>query len=401
MGAEMSGARSQKIGDIQILRAVAISSVLAYHLSLAFSIRDLLPVKGNVPFWIGVELFFVISGLVVTQSVLSSTLAPFSFLFRRAFRLIPAILLFFVVSGLTCLLAAAQPNTWGGQNFGASLPRFIEEGLSILCGYFINIPGPKLYMNGAMWSLSVEFQFYAAFAAVIGGLCLVRVSNASARSVLLAGATALYLAVLVQRIGILTGRDLLQNDIIAHIRMWQMDFMLLGIIVATLPLRPLRWGIALSPYFLLVPLFIISLSEDLHSGAPKTVLDGFSSPLMGLSFAGLVYLARSDSAFPGKESAIYRALSWLGDRSYSLYLLHFPVMALVWFVFLWFAPWVFNGAITYGLAQAIVVLPLAVIAAHLSFKFVEKPAIKLGQGLLENFERPKIAAEPETAQAAA
>ena len=119
----------------------------------------------------------MISGLVVTQSVLTGRSRRSSFLYRRAFRLIPAMLLFFVVSGLICLLAAAQPNTWGGQNFGASLPRFIEEGLSILGGYFINIPGPKLYMNGAMWSLSVEFQFYAAFAAMIGGLCLLRVTK--------------------------------------------------------------------------------------------------------------------------------------------------------------------------------------------------------------------------------
>ncbi len=94
--------------------------------------------------------------------------------------------LFFVVCSLICLLAAAQPNTWGGQNFGASLPRFVEEGLSILGGYSINVPGSKLYQNGAMWSLGVEFQFYAAFAAVIGIFCLLRVTNVTA-SVTLAG----------------------------------------------------------------------------------------------------------------------------------------------------------------------------------------------------------------------
>ena len=394
-------AQSQKVGDIQVLRAVAISMVLFQHLSLSHTLWNQLDVKLSRPFWAGVELFFVISGVVVTKSVLDRPLAPFSFLLRRAFRLFPAILLFFVVSGLICLLAAAQPDTWGGKNFGASLPSFIGAGLSILGGYLINIPGPKLYMNGAMWSLSVEFQFYAAFAVIIGCLCLVRVRGASARSVLFAGAIALYLAVLVQRIGILIGHDLLQNPIIAYIRAWRMDFMLLGVIVAALPLRPVRFGTAVSPFLLLIPLFAVGLSEEVLAPGAKPMLHGFATPLMGLSFAALLYLARSESAYPGKESPIYRAMGWLGDRSYSLYLLHFPIMAFVWFVFLWFAPWVFNGAITYGLAQTIVVVPLAVIAAHLSFEFVEKPAIKFGQGLLENFGHPKIAAEPETAQAAA
>ena len=111
---------------------------------------------------------------------------------------------------------------------------------------------------------------------------------------------------------------------------------------------------------------------------------------MGLSFAALLYLARSDSAFPGKQRTIYRALNWLGDRSYSLYLLHFPVMAFVWFLFFWFAPWVFNGAITYGLAQAIVVVPLAVLAAHLSFEYVERPAQAFGKRLLKTLSFDRV-----------
>ena len=394
-------AQLRRVGDIQVLRAVAIGLVLAHHLSLSFTLKDLLPIKANVPFWLGVELFFVISGLVVTQSVLDKPFAPFKFLSRRLFRLIPAMLLFFVVSGVVCLLAAALPGTWVGQNVATTLSRFVGEELSILGGYFINTPGPKLYVNGAMWSLSVEFQFYAAFAAMIGILYMLRSTTASAKPMLFAVSAGLYVAVLVQRIGILSGHDLLQNPVITYIRVWRMDFMLLGIVVALLPLRRVVSGPVLTPYLLLLPLGATALSEGIVGADSKPMLNGFTMPFMGFAFALLLYLARSDSAFPGKESAIYRALGWLGDRSYSLYLLHFPVMAIVWMLFYWFAPWVFNGAIRYGFAQALFVIPISIFAAHLSFEFVEKPARKLGQVLLENFERPKIAAEPAVAQAAA
>jgi peptidoglycan/LPS O-acetylase OafA/YrhL len=377
-------AQLRKVGDIQVLRAVAIIMVLTQHLSLSSTLWGLFEVKLSKPFWVGVELFFVISGLVVTKTVLEQPLAPFSFLYRRIFRLIPAMLLFIGVSGILYALGTTFPSgTWANQYLVVTPSHFIDEMLSVLGGYYINIPGQKIYANGPMWSLSVEFQFYAAFAAVIAVLCLLRVTNTSARSVFLAGGLALYLAVLVQRIGILTGHDLLENPVIAYIRTWRMDFMLLGVIVATLPLRPFRIGAALSPFLLLLPLFLVGLSEDVLSTGPKTMLYGFATPVMGISFAALLYLARSDSAFRGKESPVYYALNWLGDRSYSLYLLHLPVMGFVWMLFFWFAPWVYNGVVTYGVAQAVMVVPLAIFAAHLSFEYVERPAQNFGKQLLK------------------
>lgn len=83
-----------KIGDIQVLRGVAILLVLGYHLSLSRTLFELMPIKLVVPGWVGVELFFVISGLVVTQSVLRTRPTAGVFLLKRAFRLFPAILLF-------------------------------------------------------------------------------------------------------------------------------------------------------------------------------------------------------------------------------------------------------------------------------------------------------------------
>src|SRR5262245_6275416 len=104
----MSDAR--KIGDLQVFRAIAILLVLAQHLSLAPNVLSHFPNFRTMPFWAGVELFFVISGYVVSRSIFSGSLNPLSFFLRRLFRLWPAILLFIAVSAVVFALHVTLPS---------------------------------------------------------------------------------------------------------------------------------------------------------------------------------------------------------------------------------------------------------------------------------------------------
>src|SRR6266702_3598421 len=89
-----------KYAGIQQLRAIAVMLVLAYHLSLTPALLGLLPVRPSSPFWVGVELFFVISGLVVTKALFrDGRLIPF--FVRRILRLWPALIFFFLLSAGT------------------------------------------------------------------------------------------------------------------------------------------------------------------------------------------------------------------------------------------------------------------------------------------------------------
>ena len=61
---------SNKIEDLQVLRGVSILFVLLQHLSITSAIFALTPKRIELPFFLGVEIFFVISGYVIYKSLL-------------------------------------------------------------------------------------------------------------------------------------------------------------------------------------------------------------------------------------------------------------------------------------------------------------------------------------------
>lgn len=142
--------------DIDGLRAIAVILVLAYHLKIP-------PISGG---FVGVDVFFVISGYLMAQKIISD-LATNNFKYRsyiagRIFRLLPAAT---AVSFVSCIFAIAMfAPTEVGNVLQSAL--FSSFGLSNFwfwanSGYFgaAAITKPLLHT----WSLAVEFQFYAIF----------------------------------------------------------------------------------------------------------------------------------------------------------------------------------------------------------------------------------------------
>jgi peptidoglycan/LPS O-acetylase OafA/YrhL len=147
------------IPQIDALRAVAVIAVLIYHLQ-----SEWLP--GG---FAGVDVFFVISGYVVSASLVSlptDSLKRFvlHFYARRILRIIPALVVCLVVTSIVTLLFV--PESWlSGSNYQTILLGFF--GLSNFAlvflgdGYF----SPRTEYNVAThtWSLAVEEQFYVIF----------------------------------------------------------------------------------------------------------------------------------------------------------------------------------------------------------------------------------------------
>lgn len=150
--------------DVDGLRAIAIAAVIAYHLS-----NNLLP--GGL---LGVDMFFVISGYVITVSLISQSHSSFRDLFlgfycRRIKRLLPALILCVIV---TCLIGAlfispqedAFPHSMKAgffALFGLSNIYLLREATD----YFGTSAEFNLFTQ--TWSLGVEEQFYLVFPALL------------------------------------------------------------------------------------------------------------------------------------------------------------------------------------------------------------------------------------------
>lgn len=142
--------------DIQGLRAVAVALVLFFHFG------DLL--KGG---YLGVDMFFVISGFVITQSTIreiheSSTFNWKNFLKRRVRRLLPGaavVLVFSAIAALILLSPLGPQQETARMVVGATT--YSTNFLLMPRGYFAIESGANPLLH--FWSLAVEEQFYAVW----------------------------------------------------------------------------------------------------------------------------------------------------------------------------------------------------------------------------------------------
>jgi len=180
-------AQENRRDDIQGLRALAVGFVVAFHAGL--------PVPGG---FLGVDVFFVISGFVITamlarEWVRTQTLRFSTFYARRFRRLTPALALLVAV---VVLLSALIESPMGDQQIAAKtgLGALLLSANIVIAettgGYFDAPAASNPLLN--TWSLSVEEQFYLIFPLVLFlGWRLARRLNARWVPVLFVGAVAL------------------------------------------------------------------------------------------------------------------------------------------------------------------------------------------------------------------
>jgi peptidoglycan/LPS O-acetylase OafA/YrhL len=367
---------------IQQLRGVAILLVLFQHLSI--SAHLLAPLGITNPGYAGVELFFVISGYVVTRTMMLNDWSVSYFVSRRVFRLYPPILVFLGISFGVVLFANTYPDGHVARIiFGGTMERFGTEAVAILTGTMLGQPQGPLYVNGAMWSLSVEFQFYLAVAAFLLVAWIFGAQPARVRLILKTLALGGLAIAITARFALLAE---IKIPGVNWLLAWKFDFLVIGVALALAkPLllsqlsRPSAWALMVGST--LVALGILTLNRSqLEAAGAVNWLDGFAFPLVLLLFGGTVALStvvpEGVRGWPG------RVMTWVGDRSYTIYLLHFPFFAITWFiVFIWWTP-VASTVWTYAVVQVGLGLGMTFIAAEVTFRLVEKPCIAWGGRLI-------------------
>jgi peptidoglycan/LPS O-acetylase OafA/YrhL len=326
--------------DIQALRGLAVAGVLLHHAA-----------PGLVPGgYLGVDLFFVISGFLITGQVLRGQCeGRFSFAgfyARRARRLLPAA---YVVLALTLLTspwwlaplerADLARQHWGALGFASNVVLWTQS------GYFDVAAELKPLLH--FWSLSLEEQYYLLLPAL-----LLAIGTGRRGLGLLA---ALTLASLLLGL-VLQLRDASAAFYLLPSRAWELG---LGSLAAWAQMAgrrvPGAWRAPAA--LLLVALPMLPLPAWRGIGHP-----GANALLIGLATAALL-LSEARAAAP----RVLAPVVGLGDLSYSLYLVHWPLIACV--TNAWVGPPDAPGLAWARLAAAVAALPLA----WLLWRGVEKP----------------------------
>ena len=337
--------------DVQGLRGVAVLAVLAVH-----AWPELL--RGG---FVGVDMFFVLSGWLITGLVLDEQAAGrFSlpgFYRRRALRLFPAlclVLAFCLVCAPFTFPAAARSvggHVAAGAGFVSNLALLREA------GYFDAASETKPLLH--LWSLAIEEQFYLLWPLVL--IALRRHGRW-----LFAVLAALALASFALNVA-LTAPGAKAAFFLLPTRAWEL---LLGAGLAVLKRRGSGWPAldAAAARFALRR----GVPDALAAGGALLVAAAFALLDRGARFPGwwallpttgtLLLLAAGERAWLNRRVLAHPVAGFYGDISYALYLWHWPLLV---FPQLW--GWEMDHALR------VLVLVASVAAAHLTTEWVERP----------------------------
>jgi peptidoglycan/LPS O-acetylase OafA/YrhL len=336
--------------DIDGLRAIAVTSVVAYHASLPW-------VSGG---FVGVDVFFVISGFLigslVYKEVNAGTFSIARFYERRAKRILPAL---FVVLLFVYLVSAVMLNPLEQWKLGSYALATLGSGSNILywltSGYFQ--PQAELSPLLMTWSLGIEEQFYILFPLIM--LLLRRQSwRKQVSAIALLAAISLVLCVVQTHTAPTVAFYLL------HARAWELAAgCLLGMFDihrGKLDLGHIagsRWFRFLPDILSLVGLLCIGLAITCF-----TVHTAFPGYAASLPVIGAVLLIASRNGV-GNKLLSTRPFVFVGLISYSWYLWHWPLMS--------FARIAADQQLEPAAASCIAAITF--VLAVLSHRFVEQP----------------------------
>nr|WP_208414600.1 acyltransferase family protein [Paenibacillus castaneae] len=338
------------------LRAIAVLAVIAYHLNLDW-------VPGGL---LGVTMFFVLSGYLITDILLkqlghTKSIDLKTFFIRRARRLLPAMFSMMALVSIWLLISDSSRLLSLKGDIGSAL-LYISNWWLIFheVSYFESFGPPSPF--GHLWSLAVEEQFYLVWPLLLlfvikfvpkrGKLALWTLALAA----LSAGAMSLLYEPGVDPSRIYYGTDtrafaLLIGAALAVVwPSWKLS--------ESLPSRSRITLDAIGTIGLIVIVLMIS-----STGEYDSFLYRGGMVLLAIATAAVV----GALAHPASKLAQLignKVLTWIGVRSYGIYLYHYPIIVLT-------TPTAEMGEL--HAVRALIQVVLTFILAELSWRFVEEP----------------------------
>lgn len=306
--------------EVQALRALAVALVVVYHLR-----ADWLP--GG---YIGVDVFFVISGFLITGIMAREVertggLRLGHFYARRARRILPAAAVTIVVV-VAAAVTFLPPTRWlsvGDQALSSAL--FFQNWLLAAesVDYLAEGSAPSPFQH--FWSLAIEEQFYSLWPVVLVVLAGVLARAARPGAFRVAAA-----AVLV----VITGASLLTSVLmtatgepsayfVTHTRAWELGAGGLLALVGTSG-RPDSRAMGVLSWAGVAAILIAAFT---FTGA--TAFPGIAAVLPVAGTMAVIYAGRSTGGWSTRWIVDRPSVQWLGNASYSLYLWHWPVIVIL------------------------------------------------------------------------
>ena len=339
--------------DVEGLRAVAVLLVVFYHASVP-------RVTGG---FVGVDVFFVISGFVITGLLLrehrgTGRTSILNFYARRVRRILPAatLVIAVTVSASYVALGYVTGNTVADDGRWAAvfLSNFHFE--SVGTNYFTaKLLSPSPLQN--FWSLSVEEQFYVVYPTVF--LVVARLKGRLSLQARMVGVLVVVIGGSYWLSVVQTAAQPTAAYFSPFTRSWELA---LGALLAVL-----------TPWLKRIPALSAALLTWVGLAAVAVAAFAFTAQtpypgsLVAVPVVGTALVIAGGVAAPrwGAEQLLRRgAFQWFGKRSYSLYLWHWPILILA-------AERV--GKTTLPLRENLVLILIAILISTASYSLVENP----------------------------
>ncbi len=358
--------------ELDTLRGIAVMGVVFLHgFSWQYSGMSFSPwarrfLTATQPGWIGVNLFFVLSGFLITGILLDSKARPNyyrRFYTRRALRILPA---YYALLILLLVLRSASAAFVGlSFIYLANMTDFF----GVACDY------------GPLWSLAVEEHFYIAWPAAVRKLTMRRLAWVS-------GAIVVGVPIL-RAISFVLGRRSGLD--------WYTWFVADGLATGSLLAILLRTSVTRAQVKAVCgSLLVLSILGGMI-GAPFGILTrnellggALQLSLINVFFAGILLLFLLAGSGSAKRYVNFSALRFLGYISYGLYLDHLLAFRIYDRLCRHFLPqWIpSNGHFALVLLRFVLAGGGAIAAAYLSRKFFEERFLRLKDSLVPQPSQP-------------
>ena len=332
--------------------------------------------------WVGVDIFFVLSGFLITNILIAEhestgSISLKNFYGRRALRLLPALLVGIAMTGVLSLFGATPFH---------SMTAFKDAAIPALF-YFSNFSSADMGTFIHTWSLSVEEQFYLIWPLIVGGVLLTM--KPRARIIFIVILMAAFSAI--------------RFDLeMLRIRWWNLyswfytraDVLMAGALVAC---ATAAWPEKISTTLRKIkPLTLVAVPFVAYilytTFADHRWLYRWGLTAVALSCALIVFVAQFDTNGLLARVLRNKILIWFGKHSYGIYVYHMQIF------------WMFRHVINFGdtkmalLAATITKVAVALTLSWASYRWIEAPLLRLKDKLFATkAEKPPLRPAPATA----